>query len=67
MTMKLGQEVKKKSGREWQGYVVGSYSTELTPEGVCVESKDHKGSVQLYPAHALVVVESDGYVTKVFY
>jgi len=53
----LGQEVMKISGSEWQGYIVGEYSTELTPEGYAVESKDHKGSVQIYPAKALKAVE----------
>lgn len=54
--MNIGDEVKKKSGSEWQGYVCGFYSTELTPNGVAVESKDHKGSVQIYPVNALEVV-----------
>ncbi len=49
----LGQSVKKKSGSEWQGAVVGFYSTELTPEGYAVESSSHKGSVQIYPVAAL--------------
>lgn len=50
---KIGDYVWKISGSEWSGYVVGTYSTELTPEGYCVESKAHKGSVQIYPASAL--------------
>lgn len=54
---KLYQRVRKKSGSEWQGYVVGWYSTELTPEGYAVESETHKGSVQIYPAAALELVE----------
>lgn len=54
---KLDQRVRKKSGSEWQGYVVGWYSTELTPEGYAVESETHKGSVQIYPAAALDLVE----------
>ena len=53
----LGTEMKKKSGSEWQGYVVGHYSTTQTPEGVAIESKHHEGSVQIYPVHALVVVK----------
>lgn len=52
-TFRLGQIVKKKSGSEWQGTVVGWYSTKLTPEGYAVESSTHKGSVQIYPATAL--------------
>jgi len=52
----LGDRVKKKSGSEWQGLIVGWYSTELTPEGYAVESEAHKGSVQIYPASALELV-----------
>lgn len=49
----IGDKVRKKSGSEWQGLVVGFYSTNLTPEGYCVESESHSGSVQIYPASAL--------------
>ena len=56
-TFKLGDLVRKKSGSEWEGYVVGFYSTELTPEGYAVESSTHKGSVQIYPAKALEKVD----------
>jgi len=56
---KQGDRVKKKSGSEWQGYIVGWYSTELTPEGLAVESETHKGSVQIYPAGALELVTED--------
>lgn len=52
-TFQLGQTVKKKSGSQWEGEVVGFYSTTLTPEGYAVESSTHKGSVQIYPAAAL--------------
>lgn len=52
-TFQHGQLVRKKSGSEWMGYVVGWYSTYLTQEGYAVESRDHKGSVQIYPAKAL--------------
>lgn len=51
-----GDEVKKKSGSEWHGHVVGEYSTDLTPEGYAVESCSHKGSVQIYPASALELI-----------
>lgn len=55
-----GERVRKKSGSEWQGVIVGWYSTVLTPEGYAVESETHKGSVQIYPANALeVVVENE--------
>jgi hypothetical protein len=53
MKFKLGDLVKKVSGSEWHGAVVGTYSTELTPEGYAVESSTEKGSVQIYPAKAL--------------
>ncbi len=52
-TFQLGDTVKKKSGSEWEGKVVGWYSTTLTPEGYAVESSTHKGSVQIYPVTAL--------------
>jgi hypothetical protein len=54
---RLGDRVRKTSGSEWQGRIVGTYSTELTPEGYAVESEAHKGSVQIYPAKALEEVE----------
>jgi hypothetical protein len=50
---KLGDLVRKIKGSEWHGRVVGTYSTALTPEGYCVESASHTGSVQIYPASAL--------------
>jgi hypothetical protein len=49
----IGDSVHKISGSQWTGRVVGTYSTELTPEGYCVESIAHPGSVQIYPAAAL--------------
>ncbi|RYJ63633.1 hypothetical protein EJA06_004430 [Pseudomonas songnenensis] len=53
----MGEPVRKISGSQWKGKVVGTYSTELTPEGYCVESSAEKGSVQIYPAKALEAVE----------
>ncbi|UVO20121.1 hypothetical protein KN217_07565 [Stutzerimonas stutzeri] len=50
---RLGDRVRKTSGSEWIGRIVGTYSTELTPEGYAVESEAHLGSVQIYPAKAL--------------
>jgi dihydrofolate reductase (trimethoprim resistance protein) len=52
-TFKLGDTVKKVSGSQWHGTVVGTYTTELTPEGYAVESWTEAGSVQIYPAKAL--------------
>ena len=60
MKFKHGDRVRKISGSQWKGYVVGTYSTELTPEGYCVESSTEKGSVQIYPAKALEAWEEDG-------
>lgn len=53
---KRGDLVRKRSGSAWEGRVVGEYSTTLTPEGYAVESIAHPGSVQIYPAAALVLV-----------
>lgn len=53
MKFNLGDTVRKVSGSQWKGKVVGTYSTELTPEGYAVESSTEKGSVQIYPAKAL--------------
>jgi hypothetical protein len=50
---RMGDLVKKSSGSEWEGRVVGWYSTEQTPEGYAVESSAHRNSVQIYPAKAL--------------
>lgn len=52
----MGDRVRKTKGSEWQGRVVGTYSTTLTPEGYAVESEAHPGSVQIYPASALEAV-----------
>jgi len=49
----LGTSVRKKSGSSWNGLVVGYYSTDLTPEGVAIESEREPGSVQIYPCKAL--------------
>lgn len=52
----IGQRVKKIAGSKWRGRIVGTYSTTLTPEGYAVESEREPGSVQIYPAHALMVM-----------
>lgn len=56
--IEIGTRVRKKSGSEWVGRVVGYYSTDLTPNGLCIESEMHKNSVQNYPAHAVEVIPS---------
>lgn len=48
-----GDFVRKKSGSWWEGRVVGFYSTEQTPDGVCVQLDKPNGPVQIYPAEAL--------------
>lgn len=53
----IGDRVRKIKGSSWQGIVVGTYSTKLTPEGYAVESEREPGSVQIYPAAALEKVE----------
>ncbi len=53
----LGTTVRKTKGSEWEGKIVGYYSTDLTPEGYAVESNSHSGSVQIYPRSALEVLE----------
>jgi len=55
---KRGDYVRKRSGSHWQGYIVGEYSTNLTPEGYAVESDAHSGSVQIYPVAALELVNT---------
>lgn len=57
----MGDRVRKTRGSEWQGRVVGTYSTTLTPEGYAVESEAHPGSVQIYPASALEMVTEQAY------
>ena len=56
-TFQRGDIVRKKSGSEWEGAIVGTYSTTLTPEGYAVESSAHAGSVQIYPVGALELVK----------
>lgn len=56
---KLGDEVRKTKGAEWQGTIVGMYSTTLNPEGYAVESFVHQGSVQIYPASMLELVTKE--------
>lgn len=53
----LGDRVRKTKGSQWQGIIVGTYSTNLTPEGYAVESEREKGSVQIYPVGALELVK----------
>ena len=59
-TFRMGDDVRKVRGSQWNGRVVGWYSTELTPEGYAVESVWERGSVQIYPASALERVAERG-------
>lgn len=59
MKFEIGQRVRKTKGSQWKGVIVGTYSTELTPEGYAVESDTEHGSVQIYPAAALELFEAD--------
>jgi len=52
---RIGDKVRKIKGSQWHGNIVGTYSTELTPEGYAVESSTERGSVQIYPASALEI------------
>lgn len=56
--MNIGDRVKKKSGSNWHGSIVGEYSTDLTQHGWSVESERETGSVQIYPEAALLPVET---------
>lgn len=60
-TFKLGDLVTKTKGSNWTGIVVGTYSTQLTPEGYAVESSTERGSVQIYPAAALTLIKGEDY------
>jgi hypothetical protein len=56
---KLGDRVRKTKGSSWQGRIVGTYSTTLTPVGYAVESEREPGSVQIYPVSALEPAQED--------
>lgn len=53
---KWGDKVRKIKGSEWEGIVVGFYTSSITAYGVAVESDSHKGSVQIYPEAALELI-----------
>ncbi len=56
LKMKIGDIVKKKKGSQWEGTIVGHYSTSMTPIGWVVQSNHHWGSCQIYPEDALEIV-----------
>lgn len=47
------QYMKKKSGSWWEGWVVGEYHTEATPDGLAIQLPIPNGPVQIYPREAL--------------
>jgi hypothetical protein len=55
----IGSRVRKVKGSSWQGVVVGTYHTALTPIGYAVESEREPGSVQIYPEAALGFVTAE--------
>ena len=55
----MGDRARKISGSKWVGLVVGTYSTDQTAEGYAVESEAYEGSVQIYPATALEIVQAE--------
>lgn len=54
---KIGDLVRKVSGSEWEGQVVGYYMRKGGKIGVCIESGTHKGSIQIYPEEAVEAIE----------
>lgn len=48
-----GERVKKKSGSDFRGEIVGFYSSVLTHEGYAIESAYHPGTIQIFPFKAL--------------
>lgn len=50
----FGGLVQKKKGSRWRGRVCGWYQTQMTAIGFAVESAYEIGSVQIYPADALM-------------
>jgi hypothetical protein len=49
----MGDTVRKIKGSQWSGKIVGTYSTEFTPEGYVVESSTARGAVHTFPADEL--------------
>ena len=55
----IGTRVRKASGPEWRGVVVGYYSSTYTPEGLVIEctAEGARGQVHVEPANRM---ERDG-------
>jgi hypothetical protein len=54
-----GARVRKVSGPEWEGIVVGHYSSTYTPEGLVIECTvpGAKGQVHVEPAKRMLLIE----------
>jgi len=61
-----GDIVRKKSGSWWEGRIVGTYSTDQTPVGYCVQLDKPLGPVQIYPESALELVRSSNNENNVY-
>lgn len=57
----LGSAVRKVSGPEWQGVVVGYYSSSFTPEGLVIEctAPGARGQVHVEPAKRMERNDTD--------
>ena len=57
-----GCAVRKISGPEWLGLVVGYYSSTFTPEGLVIEctAEGARGQVHVEPAKRMERIEHDG-------
>jgi R67 dihydrofolate reductase len=56
----IGDRVRKKGDKgQWHGHIVGTYSTDITPDGYAVESVFERNSVQIYPASALIIWDGE--------
>ena len=58
-TIPLGTRVRKPSGPQWEGVVVGHYSSSFTPDGLVIECtmEGAKGQVHVEPAKRVEVVQ----------
>lgn len=58
MSIPLGTRVRKPSGPQWEGVVVGHYSSSFTPDGLVIEctAEGAKGQVHVEPAKRVVIV-----------
>lgn len=52
----IGDKVYKPKGAWWEGFIVGTYSTEQTPRGYCVQLNVPYGPIQIYPEAALKLI-----------